>query len=303
MRIAIIGGRGLIGFALAQELRSAGHEPLLLSRKAEGSHAIQGIPLAAWDGRNAAELAAILDGMDGLVNLAGESLGKSRWTKKRMKVLLDSRLVPSRAVEQAWSIMKSPPRVLIQASAIGIYRPSDQPTDEQSPLGDGFGADLCKNWEISTLGVTRHQTRHVIIRSGLVLERKRGILPQMMLPFRLFAGGPIGPGSQWITWIHVADESRAIRYFLENDKAAGAYNLTSPSPVTNANFGKAIAKALHRPYWFWIPGFLLKLVLGDMSSLLLEDKRVIPRRLLDEGFNFLYPDLPTALAELLDSNH
>jgi len=113
----------------------------------------------------------------------------------------------------------------------------------------------------------------------------------------------MGTGSQWITWIHVADESRAIRYLLENNNAVGAYNLTSPNPVSNANFGKEIAKVLHRPYWFWIPGFLLKLVLGDMSSLLLEDKRVIPRRLLGEGFNFLYPDLPSALAELLERHH
>lgn len=300
MRIAIIGGRGLIGFALAQELRSAGHEPLLLSRRAEANQAIQGFPLIAWDGINAAALAAILDGMDGLVNLAGESLGKSRWTKKRKKVLLDSRLVPSYAVEQAWQLMKSPPKVLIQGSAIGVYAASDQPTDEQSPLGNGFGADLCKKWEASTTGVTRYQTRHVIIRSGLVLDRKRGILPQMMLPFRLFAGGPMGTGSQWITWIHVADETRAIRTLLENDKANGAYNLTAPNPVTNANFGKEIAKALHRPYWFWIPGFLLKLALGEMSSLLLEDKRVLPRRLLSEGFSFLYPDLPSALEELLE---
>ena len=219
MRIAIIGGRGLIGLSLARELRSAGHEPLLLSRRAEASQAIQGIPLVAWDGRDPIALAAILDGMDGLVNLAGESLGKSRWTKKRKQVLFDSRLVPSHAVVEAWPIMKSPPRVLIQGSAIGVYQASDQPTDEQSPLGNGFGADLCKKWEISTAGVTRYQTRHVVIRSGLVLDRKRGILPQMMLPFRLFAGGPIGTGSQWITWIHVADESRAIRYLLENDKA------------------------------------------------------------------------------------
>jgi len=143
----------------------------------------------------------------------------------------------------------------------------------------------------------------VIIRSGLVLDRKQGILPQMMLPFRLFAGGPIGKGSQWMSWIHITDEARAIRYLLENEQSVGAYNLTTPNPVTNANFGKEIAKTLHRPYWFWIPGFLLKLVLGEMSSLLLEGQKVFPTRLVGEGFSFLYPDLPSALAGLLDSTH
>lgn len=301
MRIAIIGGRGLIGMAVARELRAAGHDAVLLSRKAEPGETVDRFEVREWDGLSADELARIIDGMDGLVNLAGESIGKGRWSDRRKQIIVDSRLRPAWAIVEAWPRLKAPPKVLVQASAMGFYGNTAQPVDESSPAGTGFQAELCVKWEASTEAVTQSSTRRVVIRSGLVLDRARGILPQMMLPFRLFVGGAEGSGSQWMSWIHIADEARAIRHLLEHEEVGGVYNLTSPQPVTNAEFGREIAMALRRPYWFKIPGFALRLALGEMSSLLLEGQKVLPTRLLSSGFEFKYPNLRDALTDLLSS--
>jgi len=289
--------------ALARELRSNGHEALLLSRRVAARSNVDGFPVGIWDGRSGESLAAILDEMDALVNLSGESIGKSPWTQKRKQIIVDSRLQPARAITEAWSKMKSPPRVLLQSSAMGIYGSTDQPVDESSKLGNGFLAEVCKKWEASTEAAAQYGTRRVITRSGVVLDRNQGILPQMMLPFRLFVGGPMGTGRQWLSWIHITDEARAMRRLLEDEGMSGIYNLTCPHPVTNAEFGREVGRYLHRPYWFRMPAFALKLVLGEMGSLVLEGQIVLPTRLTGAGFEFLYPDIGSALSELLSSKH
>jgi len=299
MRIAIIGGRGLIGRSLAGELKIAGHEPVLLSRHARAGESLDGIPVQLWDGVSAQDLGSIIDGLDALVNLAGESIGARRWTRQRLQLLYDSRILPGKAVAEAWAQVKNPPAVLVQASAVGFYGNSDRESDESTPSGGDVLARLCQAWEASTLPVTRLGARRVVIRSGVVLDGQKGILGQMVLPFRLFVGGPIGRGNQWISWIHLQDEARAIRFLLENPTCEGSYNLTSPMPVINAEFGQTIAKVLHRPYWFRVPGFFLKFALGELSSLVLEGQKVMPARLGEAGFVYSFPDLTCALRDLL----
>lgn len=300
MRIAIIGGTGLIGSALAKELTAEGNEVLILSRSQPHKLAGTSLVTTQWDGEDAAKLASLLNGLSAVVNLAGESIGKGRWTEKRKELLVSSRLVPGEALTAAFQQMAEPPGVLIQASAVGYYGTGEFAVDEDSPAGTDFLARLCEYWEDSTKPV-ESRTRRVVIRSGLVLDAKKGILPQMILPFRLFVGGRIGSGRQWISWIHLQDEVRAIRFLLENQKICGVVNLTSPEPVTNADFGIATAKALHRPYWFPIPSIAMKVALGEMSLLILEGQKVMPGRLQKEEFEFHFPTLEKALADLLKS--
>lgn len=299
MRVAIIGGRGLIGRALSRELADAGHTPVILSRYSTAGELLDGTHVRLWDGKDGRQLAAEINGLDALVNLAGESIGAKRWTEKRMEQIYSSRLIPGQAIIDAWTKMTQPPGTLVQASAVGFYGNTFLSTDENAPQGKDQLAELCREWEASTLPVTNMGTRHVIIRSGVVFDRLHGILPQMALPFRLFAGGPIGSGKQWISWIHIQDEVRAIRWLLERSMLSGVFNLVSPNPVTNTEFGKTLAKVIHRPYWFPVPAFLLRTVLGKMSSLILEGQKVIPARLTEAGFEFRFPDLDIALSNLL----
>lgn len=299
MRIAIIGGKGLIGRSLAHELADAGHVPVVLSRHAATGEQQGTAQVLHWDGKSEKQLADLIDGLDALVNLAGESIGASRWTKKRLGEIYDSRLIPGKAISNAWAMMTCPPATLIQASAVGFYGSTDRPTDENYRQGKDQLAQLCREWEASTQPVVGRGTRHVIIRSGVVFDRSHGILPQMALPFRLFAGGPIGSGNQWVSWVHIIDEVRAIRWLLERSTLTGVFNLTSPNPVTNAEFGRTLAKVIHRPYWFPVPAFALRMALGKMSGLILEGQKVVPSRLAASGFEFRYPDLDKALSNLL----
>ena len=300
MRIAIIGGRGMIGSSLAEECDAAGHEVTVLSRKIPGNPAEASGSIRLWDGRNSEILADLLQNMDAVVNLAGESIGKSRWTEQRKANLLTSRLEPAEALTAAIERMKNPPGVLIQASAVGYYGSGNEPVNEENPGGADFLAKLCAYWEEATLQIV-HRIRRVVIRSGLVLNANQGILPQMALPFKLFVGGPLGSGRQWISWIHQQDEVRAIRFLLEHPHTTGIYNLTSPYPVTNADFGKTLAGVLHRPYWIPVPGLAIKTVLGEMSQLILEGQRVYPTRMQEAGFEFKYPSLEDALQDLYKS--
>jgi hypothetical protein len=299
MRVAIIGGRGMIGQALVRELQNNSHQPTILSRRTVTGETPAGVEIQKWDGENASVLAAILENFDALVNLAGESIGAKRWTKKRLAVIRQSRMVPGKAITDAWGMMKNPPGVLVQASAVGFYGNSDLPLDEGSKPGNDQLANLCREWEASTQAVIARGTRRVVIRSGVVFSRHQGILPQMTLPFKLFVGGPIGNGHQWISWVHLKDEAKAIRFLLENSQCSGVYNLTSPNPVTNAVFGRTLARVIHRPFWFPLPGFTLRLALGEMSSLILEGQPVIPHRLIESGFDFHFSNLESALSNLL----
>ena len=300
MRIVIIGGKGMIGRAVSRLAVTRGHEVVLLTRQtASQPDPNAKIETKHWDGKDAAVLAEHLKGSKGVINLAGENIGKSRWTPERKDLLLRSRLEPAAALVDALRLCQRPPMVLVQASAIGIYGTGDDAKNEDSAVGEDFLAMFAERWEKSTDASEISGIRRVVIRTGIVLQKGAGVLPQLMLPFQLMVGGPVGSGNQVYSWIHILDEAAAILFLLENERCKGVYNLTAPNPCSNAEMGKVLARVMHRPYWMPVPGFALKLVLGEMSTLVLDGQRVLPRRLEADGYTFQFPKLEDALQALL----
>ncbi len=301
MRVLITGGTGLIGRALATELIAAGHEVVVFSRRPERT---QGLPanveVVGWAVRAFQGWGRLVDGAGGIVNLAGENLASGRWTPEWKRRILESRLNAGRAVVEAVDGAQQKPLVVVQASGVGYYGPrgDEEVTEEASP-GSDFLARLAVEWEASTAPVEELGVRRVIIRSATVLSAEGGALPRLLLPFRFFFGGPLGNGRQWFPWIHIADEVRAIRFLLEDEAASGPYNLVAPHPLTNAEFARALGRVLGRPAWLPVPAFALRLLLGEMSSMLLTGQRAVPRRLLEAGFTFHFPDAESALRDLL----
>ena len=299
MKIILIGGSGLIGRAFARELVDYHHEVWILSRNPGGITNEPGVNIRYWDGRSTDGWLDLVEKVDGLVNLVGESIGTRLWTITRKRQLLESRLTAGKVMVDAFNAVAKRPSVLVQASAIGFYGPGDNHAfTEDSPHGHDFLGDMAFLWENSTRQVEDLGVRRVIIRTGLVLDRHEGILQQFLLQARLFAGGPLGSGRQMISWIHIQDHVRAMRFLLEQADASGAYNLTSPNPVSNADFSRELARSIHRPYWFRVPGILLRLVLGEMSTLVLDGQVVLPQRLLVAGFTFTFPGLSEAMKDL-----
>lgn len=306
MRIIITGGTGFIGRALAADLARAGYEVVVLSRNPAGATGLPaGVRAGRWDGRTAAGWGGLADGSLAIVNLAGENLAgggffPARWTPERKQLIRRSRLDAGRAVVEAVTAARARPRAVIQSSGIGHYGPrDDRLLTEADPPGADFLAQLTVAWEGSTAAVAALGVRHVSIRSGVVLSPKEGALYRLMLPFKLYAGGPMGSGRQGFSWIHPADEVAAIRFLIEHERASGPFNLVAPQPSTNAEFAKALGKVMGRPSWLPVPAFALKLALGEVASTVLEGQRALPGKLLDLGFEFRYPDAEAALRDLL----
>jgi uncharacterized protein len=306
MRVIITGGTGQIGRSLSADLAKSGYEVIVLSRnpgRAIGLPA--GVRAERWDTRTAQGWGTLADGALAIVNLAGENLAgasflPARWTSERKQLLRQSRLDAGRAVVEAVQAAQVKPQVVIQSSGIGHYGPhGDELLTEADGAGDDFLARLTVDWEASTQAVEAAGVRRALIRSGVVLDPDEGALRRLVLPFRLFAGGPMGSGRQWFSWIHPADEIAAIRFLIENPQASGAFNLCAPGPLTNAEFGKVMGRVLGRPSWLPVPGFALRLALGEVASTVLEGQRAAPKRLLDLGFKFRFPDAEAALRDLL----
>ena len=301
MRVLITGGTGLIGRALAGKLLASGHEVVILSRRPEKA---SGLPLdvrvAEWDGRSASGWGSLADGAGAIVNLAGENIAGGRWTEERKSRILESRLNAGRAVVQVVEQASVQPEVVIQASAVGYYGSlGDDKVTEESPPGRDFLAQVAVAWEDSTTSVEALEVRRVVTRSGVVLSREGGALPRMMLPFKLFLGGPLGTGKQWLSWVHIADHVAAVQYLLEDDSARGVFNVTAPEPVPNTEFSHVLGQAMKRPAVLSAPAFLLRLALGEMADVLLKGQRAYPRRLSELGFSFRFPEARTALWDLL----
>lgn len=301
MRVVITGGTGLIGRALAAELAGAGHEVVVTSRS-PGS--VRGLPAGVepveWDTASAGRLAALIDGADAVVHLVGEGIADGRWTAERKRRILDSRVRSTAAVVEAMAAVGSRPGVLLQSSAVGYYgaRGDEEITEESGP-GDGFLADVCVAWEEASAPAGDLGVRRVVLRTGLVLSMDGGALPPMALPFKLFVGGPVASGRQWMPWIHEEDEVGATRFLLEEPSASGPYNLTAPEPARNRDFGRALGRALRRPSLLPVPALALRLLYGEMATLLTGGQRAVPRRLEQAGYTFRHPDLAAALADLL----
>jgi uncharacterized protein (TIGR01777 family) len=309
MRVIITGGTGLIGNALINEMQQSDYEIIVLSRSPEKYRGQfpEAIRLIAWDARTAEGWGHLVEGARAIVNLAGENLaGKSflpaPWTPYRRQIIRESRLNAGRAVVEAVEAAKEKPAVVIQASAVGHYGPQgDEIIVENHPPADDFLASVTIDWEKSTQPVEAMGVRRAVTRiAGIVLSTEEGALPRMLLPFKLFVGGPFGSGKQWYSWIHPKDEARAIQFLIENEPASGAFNLAAPNPLRSRDFAKAIGRAMNRPSWFPVPGLPLKLALGDVSSVVLTGQRVVPKRLTDLGFEFLYKDAETAIRALLN---
>lgn len=309
MNILITGGTGLIGQALITEFIKDGHQISILTRNTE--KALDLLPSEVislkWDGSNILGWSDIIKDIDAVINLAGESIAGNtlpailtrRWTHEQKRHIQQSRLNAGKILVEAIKIAPKKPKVFIQASAVGYYGPQGEETiPEYTSAGTDFLAKVCQTWEDSTNEVEEMGIRRVVIRTGLVLAPEGGILPMMFLPFHLFVGGPIGGGKQFIPWIHLDDHVSAIRFLLENEDTYGAYNLSSPNPVNNAKFGEITGQVLRRPNWFPLPGFALKLVLGEKSTLVLDGQRAVPQRLLKAGYGFRFETLESALQDL-----
>jgi uncharacterized protein (TIGR01777 family) len=309
MRYVILGGSGLVGRGLAADWASEGHQVVVVCRHPEKATAMApGVELRRWDGRTAAGWGELADGADAVVNLTGETLGGrhlgqvffQHWTDSKKREIRESRLRAGQAVVEAVRSARVKPGMLLQMSAVGVYGPRTYPeVDEATDTGSDFLAGVCLAWERSTEEVEKSGVRRVVVRTGLVLSLRGGLFPVALLPFRLFVGGPLGNGRQGVAWVHAEDHRRALRFLAGNADARGVFNLTAPQPVSNAELGRAIARSLHRPYWFPTPAFLLRLFLGEKSTLVLDGQRVVPRRLLEAGFEFHHPTIDDALADLL----
>jgi uncharacterized protein (TIGR01777 family) len=303
MKVLVTGATGLVGTALVEALRVDGHDVCrLLRRKDEDEqHAKQQCDLD-WEPQSVA-FSEAAQNADAVVNLAGASIADGRWTDDRKELLRGSRVGTTRALVAAIEKMSPRPKVLVSASAIGYYgaRGDEVLTEESSPSAD-FLSQLAEQWEAEALRARALAVRVVLPRFGVILAKRGGALPQMMMPFRIGAGGKLGSGKQWISWVALEDVVRVIRFAMENDAVQGVINVTAPQPVTNAEFTKALARAMHRPAFFTVPPFALRVLLGEMAdALLLSGQRVVPQALENYGYQFLYRDLSSTLAAILKS--
>jgi uncharacterized protein len=302
MRVIITGGSGLIGRALAEDLRCDGHEVIVVSRNPEQTAARlpEGVKSLPWDGATAAGWGEAVNGAGAVVNLAGSNISGGRWTEKQKKLILESRVKAGQAVVAAVEQAVDLPRVVIQSSGIDYYgsHSGERQITEKMPPGKGFLSQVCVEWENSTAALDQYGIRRPVIRTGVVLSTKGGALPRMALPFKLFAGGPIGHGRQWFSWIQIADQVAAMRFLIEHPRATGPFNLVSPNPVSNARFARILGRVLNRPAIFPVPAIVLKVIFGEMASLLLGGQRAVPKRLQELGFKFRYAEAEPALRDL-----
>ena len=302
MNIVVTGGTGFIGRALCTALSRCGHRIVILTRNAEAASRVLETTMTAieWDGCDRGTWEENLERVDAVINLAGEPIANARWTDARKQLLFDSRVLVTRLLISAISRRSSKPPVLINASGIGYYGASDErQLDEGAPRGQGFLADLCFAWEAEAIRAAEFGTRVVLLRTGMVLEQDGGALPKMLLPFRLFAGGPIMPGSQWVSWIHRSDHIGLIQWALTTATVSGPINAVAPEPVTMKTFCEVLGRVLHRPSWLPVPKFALNILLGELGTLMTTGQRVIPGKALVGGYTFHYPTLEPALRAML----
>ncbi|TVM18923.1 TIGR01777 family protein [Oceanidesulfovibrio indonesiensis] len=312
MKTVITGGTGFIGGALTRSLLRRGGDVAVITRDVERGrreltskrtgtdverNALErgALTVVSWD-----DLTAEVDGADAIVNLAGASIFDRRWSEEQKKRIVTSRVKAGDAVMNALAKAKSKPGVLVQGSAVGYYGLSTEPRDENSPNGKGFLADTARKWEDATKDAESMGVRRVIARTGVVLGKGGGALEQFVRPFRFFAGGVIGSGKQWLTWVHIDDEVGAIEFLMDRDDLSGPFNISAPEPETMTDFVRTLGRVLKRPAWLPVPAFVIKAALGEMGEeLILSGQRALPARLLESGYAFRFPKLRQAFEDLL----
>lgn len=293
-RVVIAGGSGFIGGHLTRALIRREFAVTLLTRQARHASSA-GVEFVQWDANSAGQWSRCLEGAHAVINLSGERIAGPRWTDSRKQRLLDSRIRPAMALVGAIRQSRNPPAQLIQASGVGYVGTGEQVADETTRPGSDYLAALAVAWEAAVADAT---IRCTIVRFGVVLAADGGALPQMLLPFRAFGGGPIGDGRQWLSWVHIDDAVGAVLHALDR-RMDGVVHVTAPSPVRNAEFARTAANVLARPSWLGIPRVVFELALGEQATLVCDGQRAMPKQLLDSGYSFAYPILAGALTNLL----
>ncbi|PIP94159.1 MAG: TIGR01777 family protein [Bdellovibrio sp. CG12_big_fil_rev_8_21_14_0_65_39_13] len=299
MKILITGGTGLVGKSLKKELLKSGHELILMTRNPQQFSQEEKVTYYKWDSINDTFPRDALDGVESIINLMGENLADKRWSDKQKEKLKNSRIIGTNKIVQALNNSDHKLKCFVSASAIGIYPVNNEVTiDEFTKNGEGFLANLCHDWEASASQL-KTSTRKITIRIGVVLARSGGALGKLIPLFKMGLGGPIGNGQQYMSWIHVSDLVSLISKAIDDESFNGVYNGTTPKPVTNLEFTKALAKAVQRPAFLPAPPFMLKLAMGEMSSIILDSQKVISKRLEENHFKFNFPDIDSALKDII----
>lgn len=296
MKIAVAGGTGFVGKKLTDKLLGDGHEVYVLSRTKAGYDENEKITYVKWMQGDALTEPEV----DVIVNLAGASIN-ARWTDDYKQKIIQSRLQATREVVRWIVSVKNKPQVLINASAIGFYGTDKTAvfTEDITKPGNDYLAQVSSLWESEAMKAEELGIRVVRTRFGIVLGKSGGALQKMVLPYNFFVGGKIGTGNQWYSWVHIDDVVNAICYCIENKNIVGAVNVTAPNPITMNEFGKTIAKTISKPHWLWTPEFALKIILGEMSTLVLDGQKVMPNKLLESGYQFVWQDLEATLKDIL----
>lgn len=305
MKVAITGATGFVGSRLVERLHSEGEQILVLTRNPEKARRIfpdsayPNLEVVAYQPTQSGAWQKFIDGCDGVVNLAGAGIADERWNASRKREIMDSRKVTTEKLVEAIAQANSKPSVLVSGSAIGYYGTSETATfDETSSSGNDFLAEVCRAWENAAQPVKDVGVRLVILRIGIVLGMG-GTVSKMLTPFQLFAGGPIGSGKQWFSWVHIDDLVGLILHSLRHPKMEGNFNATSPNPVRMGEFCQDLGLALNRPSWLPVPDFAIELLLGDGAVVVLEGQKVLPRQTQASGFEYQYPTVQSALKNIL----
>jgi hypothetical protein len=297
MKVLIAGGSGFMGGHLIESLNADHHQVWVLTR--DPSQSIKGAQAVGWDGKTTEGWGQLVNEMDAVVNLSGLSTSNWPWTKRKKEKFITSRTEPGHALAIAIKYASRPPSVFIQISGINHYGlHGETVADESTPPGDDYLARMTVVWENASKPVEEVGVRHVVCRTAPVLAKDAILLWLMALPVRLFFGGRFGSGEQAMPWIHVEDQIGAIRFLMEHPDAEGPYNMVAPQQTSNAEFMRTLAKVLGRPYWMVYPEFLMRLVLGEMSVLILKGRYSKPERLFETGYNMIHPELETALRDI-----
>jgi len=303
MNVLVSGGSGFIGSRLVGRLLQRQYEVSVLTRAPERvrDHLPAEVRLVHWNSGGSGHWEEAIHDADAVVNLAGTSIASGRWTHKRKDLILYTRTDTTRSIVDAIGRASKKPKVLVNASAVGYYGnvPVGDVTEEH-PSGDDFLSHVCKEWEEEARKVERFGVRVVLPRTGIVLDKNGGALQRLLIPFRLFAGGPLGNGRQWFPWIHLGDVIGALIHAVEGSTLTGAVNLAAPESVTMKEFCSMLGKVMHRPSWAPVPGFVLKTVLGELAGpLLLSGQKAVPGKLVASGYRFQFPELKPALEDIL----
>lgn len=300
MKVAITGATGFVGSRLVERLQAQGHQPLILTRnRAAALRTFPTLEIVDYTPTESGAWQNAIAGCDAVVNLAGEPIGESRWTPKQKQEIFDSRKLGTQKIVEAIAQANPKPKVLINASAIGYYGTSETATfDETSPSGNDFLAEVCQAWEAQAQNVKDYGVRLVILRFGIVFGNG-GALAKMLPAFKVFAGGPIGSGQQWLSWIHLDDLVNLIIEALTRPDIEGVLNATAPNPVRMSELSQALGDVLHRPSWLPVPDFALEVLLGEGAKVVLEGQQVLPKRTTNYGFEYQYPTLKPALEDIL----